>query len=478
MLDFKELSEDGQDLELLIREILVTRGYRVQWSGKGTDGGRDLICIERRNSFFMPDEKRWLVQCKHNAKSNRAVGVRELGDIVDTCAQHSCSGFLLVCSTYPSSGVVERLESISRNTGVAVEAICWDVVRLEQILSTPKHWPLAQGFFPVSAKAEDWRIYATESPNNWVVNYRGYYFHLNNRVESSSEYQLESIRKRIADIEQIQFPDRHCLRIRAAYYDDKNENYTWYLDQMFPMDEEAVYGAVEIERILGDGYVLEDGRMHSFDVINRSYNPVSDHHDFDHYSYYSSHGGSFSSGIDRSLDAEARLARAEAEDELDRHLQATRDEDFNALIAKFAEVDFVDVLNARNAQIEYLDRFYKQFDWSKIIEEVSLETDRFFSVWIMVSVKDDAEFHELVSCFPQEVQSSFRLTRPFIYLPNDDGNGCYRSDEGEDDLVYELTYSIHPYLIGNKATGRNMINEYLRRISRAIDGYLSSSHHM
>ena len=475
MLDFRELSEDGQDLELLTREILVTRGYSVQWSGKGTDGGRDLICVESRNSFFMPDEKRWLIQCKHNAKSNKAVGVRDLGDIVDTCAQHSCSGFLLVCSTYPSSAVVQRLESISRNTGVAIEATYWDMVRLEQILSTPKNWPLAQRFFPTSANAQDWRIYATESPNNWVVNYKGYYFHLNNRIGSSSEYQLESIRKRVADIEKIEFPNGHCLRIRAAYYDDKNENYKWYLDQMYPLDEEAAYGAIEIERILGDGYALEDGRLHFFDVINRSYNPESDHHDFDHYGYYTSHGNSFSSGLDRSLDSEAWLARTESEDELDKRLQATRDEDFNALIEKFSEVDFVDVVNSTNAQIEYLDRFYKQFNWSKIIEEVSLVTDRFFSVWIMVSVGDDVKFHELVSCFPQEVQSSFRLARSHIYLPNDSGNGCYRSDEREDDRFYELTYSVHPYLIGNKATGRNMINQYLRRIARTIDQYLNSA---
>ena len=154
--------------------MLVTRGYRVQWSGKGTDAGRDLTCVESRNSFFMPDEKRWLIQCKHNAKSNKAVGVGDLGDIVDTCAQHSCAGFLLVCSTYPSSAVLQRLESISRNASVAVETTYWDMVRLEQILSTPKNWPLAQRFLPTSANAQDWRIYATESPNNWVIIYKGY----------------------------------------------------------------------------------------------------------------------------------------------------------------------------------------------------------------------------------------------------------------------------------------------------------------
>lgn len=51
MLDFTELSDDGQDLELLIRELLFSTGYKVYWSVRGSDGGRDLICIEETNSI-------------------------------------------------------------------------------------------------------------------------------------------------------------------------------------------------------------------------------------------------------------------------------------------------------------------------------------------------------------------------------------------------------------------------------------------
>ena len=97
MLDFTELSTDGQDLELLVRELLLRRGFSVQWSGKGADGGRDLVCIERRDSFFVPDEKRWLIQCKHNAVSGKSVSAQDLDSIVDSCTQHGCAGYLLAC---------------------------------------------------------------------------------------------------------------------------------------------------------------------------------------------------------------------------------------------------------------------------------------------------------------------------------------------------------------------------------------------
>ena len=52
MLDFKEIDQDGTDFELLIRELLIVLGYRVYWSGRGADGGKDLLCIESRDSFF------------------------------------------------------------------------------------------------------------------------------------------------------------------------------------------------------------------------------------------------------------------------------------------------------------------------------------------------------------------------------------------------------------------------------------------
>jgi HJR/Mrr/RecB family endonuclease len=53
MLEFKELAKDGQDFELLIREILFKQGFHVAWSGRGADGGRDLICTETRQTILV-----------------------------------------------------------------------------------------------------------------------------------------------------------------------------------------------------------------------------------------------------------------------------------------------------------------------------------------------------------------------------------------------------------------------------------------
>jgi hypothetical protein len=64
VLDFTELPPDGQDFELLNRELLAQLGLRVFWSGRGPDGGRDLLADETQRSLFIPSTKRWLIQCK------------------------------------------------------------------------------------------------------------------------------------------------------------------------------------------------------------------------------------------------------------------------------------------------------------------------------------------------------------------------------------------------------------------------------
>ncbi|QMV44007.1 restriction endonuclease [Cohnella cholangitidis] len=299
MLDFKELSKDGNDFELLVRELLFSMGFKVYWSGKGTDGGKDLLCVETPVSSILSIEKRWLVQCKHNAHANKAVSTSDLDEIVDSCSQYEATGYLLVCSTYPSSKLVDRLDGITRNKRNNVSATYWDSVSLERMLSTPKTWTIAQRFFPKSANEIGWKIYATESPNRWVVNFKGYYFHLSNRIGSYAELHLSSIKSRICDLESIKVPKKHKLRPRAVYYDDKNGVYTWYIDYMYPRGSKPKLSAYSIKKELGDGYALEDGQIYSFDVHVYDYLEISDHFDEDHYNYYQPYVRDFSLGFER-----------------------------------------------------------------------------------------------------------------------------------------------------------------------------------
>ena len=139
-----------------------------------------------------------------------------------------------------------------------------------------------------------------------------------------------------------------------------------------------------------------------------------------------------------------------------------------------SELQFINVVRACNAQIEYLDRFYKQFHWSSIVEEVELETDRFFSAWILLEVNDEAKFHSLMSYVPQSFPQNFRLTRPYIYVPDPHlSDRSRRNDDGKD--FYELTLAVDPIFVANKTTGRNLLNTYFANIISAIDTFLQDT---
>ena len=190
MIDFKELPVDGDDFELLVRELLHNKGLEVYWSGKGADGGKDLLCIEKHESCFKSSTQRWLVQCKHNAHAGRAVGKSDLDSIVDSCAEHNTTGFLLVCSTFPSSSLVKRMEEIQNTKGIITQF--WDCRYLERELLKPTNWSIANLFFPQSLSNCGWNISAIE-PSFWHASYRGNILYIATRIGTNCNHFLTEI---------------------------------------------------------------------------------------------------------------------------------------------------------------------------------------------------------------------------------------------------------------------------------------------
>lgn len=293
MLDFTELSADGQEFEQLIRELLFSLGYKIFWSGKGPDGGRDLLCLEELDSIFMPSTRKWLIQCKHKAVSGNSVGINDLDDIIDSCMQHDCDGYLLVTSTQPSSSVVSRLEQVTSNERNALVATYWDAVEIERKLNTAQQWYIAQRFFPNSAS--EWQIYASERPNHWTANYKGYYFHITNRIGSNCQFYLDEVERKIGELEEFadSLVDKHFFRLRSVYFDDKHGTFSWYIDYMHPHDQKAAGKPEEFE----SWFEEEWNHHHDFEV--RSYLEYSDHYDPDHYDYYDQNMGQFILGLPR-----------------------------------------------------------------------------------------------------------------------------------------------------------------------------------
>lgn len=248
MIDFTELPADGVKFEQLIREILVRSDFDVHWTGVGPDGGRDLVLIERADGPLAPFSRNWLVSCKHYATGNRcrSVGVDDVANIVDSCAAVDAQGYLLACSTQPSSAVIRRFSEIEKGKGILTRY--WDGIEIEKRLYTPQAFPLISIFFPKCSEKIGWQVYAThESPSFWAANFKDYFVYLASRYAHTFP-SLVIVEQLITWIEKCKLLlpagshwwNDHVLRPRAVYLDDRNSNLYVYLDYIFPSGGEKV----------------------------------------------------------------------------------------------------------------------------------------------------------------------------------------------------------------------------------------------
>lgn len=186
-----------------------------------------------------------------------------------------------------------RLESITANPNNRIVATYWDSVEIERRLRTAQQWNVAQRFFPVSASG--WEIFATERPNHWACNFKGYYFQIASRIGSSCRHYLDEIESKISAYEGLHLPDKQFIRLRSVYFDDKHGTFTWYLDLMHPHNQEPAMTSEQVAKALGEDHTWN----HSHDVKIRGYIELSDHYDPDHYDYYVENMGDFVLGFRR-----------------------------------------------------------------------------------------------------------------------------------------------------------------------------------
>jgi len=147
-IDFTKI--DGERFEELCEDLFKAMGYNdppPERSGRGPDGGRDLIVTEHRASGILgaPRRFRWLVECKNFAKSNKSVQPQDIGSITDKLVRHKADGYLLVTTTIPSTSVEATIRAIDEDERLGFEATYWAKPRLiEELL---KHRNVYEKYF-------------------------------------------------------------------------------------------------------------------------------------------------------------------------------------------------------------------------------------------------------------------------------------------------------------------------------------------
>ncbi|MGE7023347.1 restriction endonuclease [Solibacillus cecembensis] len=237
-MNFNELSIDGTDLERLTREIFVREGFEVHWTGKGTDGGRDLIVVERTEGPLSSFERTWLVQCKHFAQSGKSVGKNEANSIIMDCERVKADGYLLVCTTALTSGLVTAYKELEESRVLKIRY--WDEIRLEERLMKPCNFPLISQFFPQSSKNVGWKIQPTYYPSLWTAQYRNAFLYLSTRlsIHFKSFIYLTQAYDEIYKFQKKSKLNMKSVQLRAIYFDDKYTNYLVFLDIIFDKENE------------------------------------------------------------------------------------------------------------------------------------------------------------------------------------------------------------------------------------------------
>ncbi|HBC98190.1 MAG TPA: hypothetical protein DC053_00555 [Lachnoclostridium sp.] len=461
MIDFKELSVDGDDFELLVRELLYNKGLEVYWSGKGADGGKDLLCIETQMSCFKETSRRWLIQCKHNAKSGRAVNKSDLDSVVDSCIEHDATGYLLVCSTFPSSSLVKRLEEIQNTRNIITHF--WDCRFLEKELLKPINWNISNMFFPKSMIASGWRI-STLEPSFWHANFKGNVFYMAARIGTNYNFFLNDIEERLNDLSSMKLPDGHLLRLRAAYFDDKYTNYKLYLDYLYPMEKDETEYNIDdtVEEI--EKFDIIEGVSYEYDIMTYRYNPYSDSYDKDSNDFYNGFVNVFKHGISRNGMRKYVYATKNSSRYITEEFVYS---DFSSLVETMKKLTCIRILKSTNAKIEFIDQFTENFSWIRLVDDANYDIDNFFDVQIRFICYDIDILVKYLEVLPQSVDKHFELVRNYIFLPD-------IGLDNDEDIVYTLHISVHSALISSKYQFRKYMNQYLREIRDSLNSALKS----
>jgi len=301
MINFKELPVDGILFEQFVRELYMREGYEIHWTGVGSDGGRDLVLTEKLTGSLSTKERKWLISCKHRAHSGKSVGVKELGDFSADCNAIDAEGFILACSTQPSSATIKRLDESSSSKKILTRYE--DAISLEKKLMHPNTFNLINQFFPLSAKSFEWQIYNAYSPSFWCAHFKDYFFYMSSR-DATTFPDLIDVENIIVIMESVHFLENELfqsLRLRSVYYDNKHCTYIAFIDYLVDRDvhRDKKLSPGKIRKMLIDKFVELDFNkinMPDWDVLEVDCNVDSDHYHGDHKSYYEPYIADFKSG--------------------------------------------------------------------------------------------------------------------------------------------------------------------------------------
>jgi hypothetical protein len=93
-------------------------------SGKGSDGGRDLLVRFRVNDSIMPFLRTWVVQCKFYENDLRKSDLVDV-NIPTLIHQYNADGYLLICKKGIVNTLATTFEDLNKNCRFGYSYVVW-----------------------------------------------------------------------------------------------------------------------------------------------------------------------------------------------------------------------------------------------------------------------------------------------------------------------------------------------------------------
>lgn len=120
----------------------------VSRSGRGQDGGLDILVTTVVRDCIASRMIRWVVQCKHKT-NGRSVAPHDFAKefhLRDVLVHHNANSYLLVCSTRPSAKLKSHLDKLTQDSNNE-HYIVWDYAQVCQAILSDES--VMKQFFPL-----------------------------------------------------------------------------------------------------------------------------------------------------------------------------------------------------------------------------------------------------------------------------------------------------------------------------------------
>ena len=149
-IDFTQI--DPEEFELLCEDLLQAMGFSIEAQvARGPDLGKDVIATQAvADRAGFSETHRYLVECKHHAKSGRSVQERDIGSPIARMSTHNCDRYILATSTVPSEKVRAQLAGMPHAVP-GYRATTWSKGDLARFLD--EHPDVRERYFPPEVEA-------------------------------------------------------------------------------------------------------------------------------------------------------------------------------------------------------------------------------------------------------------------------------------------------------------------------------------